>query len=218
MYRLLFIIGLLPIFAALIARQAARGRAKRGKGGMKIHRAAAGGLTAEELAREILRAGGSDARVVAEGSGMFPSLRGPVKIPSDCAGATDAVSLGIAVQEAGFRLLAERNPRPVETRLQVLRFGAAAPAMSVLIAVFAGFAMHGAIGWILAGVVLVSGFACLMQLLGTTVELHAAVLGNAALRKTGRVARLSDIEEIEAAARAAAWRRVMPTSLAWILP
>jgi len=218
MRRLLLIIGLLPIFAALIARQAARGRAKRGMEGINHHRAVAGALTSEGLAREILRAGGSSAGVVVQGSGMFPALRGAVRIPAACAGATDVVSLGIAVQEAGLRLLAERDPRPVETRLQVLRFGAAAPAMAMLVAVFAGLAMHWAIGWILAGVVLVSGFACLMQLLGTSVELHGAVLGNAALRKCARIARVSDLEEVETACRAAAWRRVMPASLAWILP
>jgi len=166
MHRVLLIIGLLPIIAALIARQVARVRVKRGRKGAKSLNPAVGGLNAGELAREVLRAGGSDAQIVAEGSGWFPSMRGPVKIPTDCAGATDAVSLGVAVQEAGLRLLAERDPRPVESRMQVLRFGAAAPAMTLLVAVFAGLAMRGAIGWILAGVVLVSGFASFVQLLG----------------------------------------------------
>jgi hypothetical protein len=218
MHRILLIIGLLPILAALIARQAARGRMRRGAGGRGNRLVLAGALTAEDLAREVLRVGGAEAEVVAEGNGWFPAMRGPLKIPADCAGATDAVSLGIAVQEAGLRLLAGRSRQSVESRMQVLRFGAGAPAMSMLIAIFAVFAMRGAIGWILAGVVLVSGFACLVQLLGITVELHAATLGAAALRKSGRIHRVSDFEAIESAARAAAWRRALPASLAWILP
>jgi len=175
-------------------------------------------MTARELAREVLRAGSEEAEVVAQGNGWFPALHGPLRIPADCAKADDVVSLGIAVQEAGMRLLARRNPKPVETRLQVLRFGAAAPAMSVLIAVFAGLVMHWAFLWIVVGVVLISGFASLLQLLGTSVELHAAVLGSAAMRKIPAMRRFADLEAIEAAARAAAWRRCLPASLAWILP
>jgi hypothetical protein len=214
-HRILVIIGLLPIFAALIARQAARGRARRVE---NEHRSAPDAMTACELAREVLRVGGVEAEVVAQGSGWFPAIRGPLRIPAECAEAGDVVSLGRAVQEAGMRLLAGREPKAVETRLQVLRFGAAAPAMAVIVAIFAGIVMHWAFMWILVGVVLISGFASLLQLLGTSVELHAAVLGSAAMRKIPAMRRLADLEAIEAAARAAAWRRCLPASLAWMLP
>ena len=106
----------------------------------------------------------------------------------------------------------------MEMRLRVLRFGAAGPAFALLVAVFAGIAMRGALGWIIGGVVLIAGLASLLQLMTTGVELRAAVLGMAALRKRRPAIHASDLDRIEEAAQAAAWRRALPASLSWFLP
>jgi len=212
MWRILLIIGLLPVIAGLIARQVARGRAKD-----EDKRPLQGAPPAGELAVLVLRAGGSEAEVKA-GSAVLPTISGVLRVPKEVIGARDAVSLGVAVQEAGLRLLGAREPEPVEMRIRVLVFGAAGPAFSLLIAVFAGIAMRGALGWIIAGLVLIAGLASLLQLLTTGVELRAAALGMATLRKTKPAIHPSDLDRIEEAAQAAAWRRALPASLVWILP
>jgi hypothetical protein len=66
--------------------------------------------------------------------------------------------------------------------------------------------------------VLIAGLASLLQLLTTGVEMRAAALGMAALRKAKPAIHASDLDRIEEAAQAAAWRRALPASLAWILP
>lgn len=212
MWRILLIVGLLPVFAALIVRQVARGKAKA-EGPRRLQ----GAPPAEELAALVLRTGGMETEVKV-GSAVLPTMRGALRIPKDCAGERDARSLGVAVQEVGLRLLGGREPEPVEMRIRVLHFGAAAPAFSLLVAVFAGIAMRGALGWIIGAVVLIAGLASLLQLLTCGVELRAAALGMATLRKARPAIHASDLDRIEEAAQAAAWRRALPASLAWFLP
>jgi len=212
MWKALLVVGLLPVFAALIARQVARGKA-RGEGARTLRDAP----PALEMAGLVLQAGGVEAEVKT-GSVVLPSMRGALRIDKDSAEGRDAQSLGVAVQEAGLRLLSVRDPEPVEMRMRILRFGAAGPAFSLLIAVFAGFAMRGALGWIIGGVVLIAGLASLLQMMTTGVELRAAALGMAALRKSKPAIHASDLDRIEEAAQAAAWRRALPASLAWFLP
>lgn len=212
MWKALLVVGLLPVFAALIARQAARGKAKA-----EGTRALQGAPPAKELAGLILEAGGLDVDVK-PGPTALPAMRRALRLPKDLAEGRDAQALGVAVQEAGLRLLAQRDPEQVEMRMRVLRFGAAGPAFALLVAVFTGFVMRGALGWIIGGVVLIAGLASLLQMMTTGVELRAAALGIAALRKLKPAIHASDLDRIEEAAQAAAWRRALPASLAWFLP
>jgi hypothetical protein len=155
MQRVLLVLGLLPVLAALIARQVARGKAR--EEGPRVLR---GAPPAREMAAMVLQAGGLEAEVKA-GSAVLPTMRGALRIDKEHAEGRDAQSLGLAVQEAGLRLLAARDSEQVEMRLRVLRFGAAGPAFSLLVAVFAGFAMRGFLGWIVAGLALIAGWrAC----------------------------------------------------------
>lgn len=212
MWRALLVVGLLPVLAALIARQVARGRSKE-----EGSRTLKGAPPAQELAALVLEAGGLEGTVKA-GPTVLPSLRGALRLPADCVGGRDAQSLGVAVQEAGLRLLAKRDSEQVDMRMRVLRFGAVGPAFALMVSVFAGIAMRAYLGWIIGGVVLIAGLASVMQLLTTGVELRAAAFGMAALRKSKLPIHASDLDRIEEAALAAAWRRALPGSLAWFLP
>jgi len=211
MWKWFVILGLLPVFAAMIARQAARGR--------RADRPVDGAPAAGDLARSLLAAAGHEALVKPGGLLALPGApRGPVRLPRGLIERRDPCALGVAVQEVGLHLLAAEASPAVAMRLRVLWFGAAGPAFAAMVAVFAAIAMRGALAWIVAAVVLVAGLASLLLLLTTAVELQAAARGAAALRRLPLPLDSADLARIEQATRAAAWRRSLPVSLAWLAP
>lgn len=211
LWKFVLILGLVPVLLAVIARQVARLR--------RDERPVDGAPAAEELARDLLDGAGLAVRVETGGRLALPGgAAGPLRLPVECVGRRDAGSLGVAVQEAGLFLLGRELAAEVAMRRRVLRFGAAGPAFGLLVAVFAGLAMRSAFGWVVAALVLVVGLACAMNLLTTGIELRAAARGVAELRRRCPRLRRDDLERIERAAQAAAWRRALPVSLAWLLP
>lgn len=205
-------VGLVPVVVAMVVRQAARWW---GGDGRPVEGAPAAG----DLARGLLRGAGVEAKVELAGRLALPGgPGGPLRLPADVAGRRDAAALGVAVQEAGLMLLGRELADEVALRRRVLRFGAAGPAFALVVAVFAGLAMRAAFGWVLAAVVLLAGLASAMNLLTGGIEVRAAARGVAQLRRLRLPLRGEDLERIERAARAAAWRRAVPASLAWLLP
>lgn len=205
-------VGLVPVVAAMVVRQAARWW---GGDGRPVEGAPAAG----DLARELLRGAGVEAKVELAGRLALPGgPGGPLRLPAAVAGRRDAAALGVAVQEAGLMLLGRELAGEVALRRRVLRFGAAGPAFALVVAVFAGLAMRAAFGWVLAAVVLLAGLASAMNLLTGGIEVRAAARGVAQLRRLRLALRGEGLDRIERAARAAAWRRALPASLAWLLP
>lgn len=209
MWRVLMLLALVPLVAAMLARQVWWLRVARRDGGL-----VAGAPAAEELAAELVAAAAPGVRV-AKGLAMWRPQR-CLNLPQEAWGSRDAVALGIAVQAAGMVLLAGQAPEAVAARARVLRMGAAAPVFAVVVGVFFLITAKAGIAWVAAGGLAVAGLAAVLQFATVAVEMRAAVLGIAALRACKPGLAATDRDRIESCARAAVWRHSLPLALGWL--
>lgn len=209
MWKLLVLPALLPVVAAMLARQVWWERVAR-----RHASPVAGAPPAHELAAGLLQAAGRETPVV---KGLLPDAKGRRAVMSRGRwDGRDAASLGAAVQAAGWCLLADKEAEAAAARVRVLRFGAVVPAFALLVALFALLAARASVGWAITGVLLVAGLATLGQWLTAAAELRAAAAGVAVLRASRLGLSAADRERVEECARAAAWRRTLPLCLEWI--
>jgi hypothetical protein len=209
MWRVLLILSLVPQLAAILARGAWWVRvARRDSGEVR------GSPVAEELAAELVQAEAPGIHVT-RGAVMWRPTR-CLALPGWAWGSKDAAALGVAVQSAGMVLLAARSPEVVAARLRVLRMGAAAPPFALVVGVFLLLVAKLGLPWVCASVIAVGGFAAVLHFATAPIELRAAAAGIAALRASRIAISSADLERVEACAKAAAWRQVVPLSLAWM--
>lgn len=132
--------------------------------------------------------------------------------------ATDAATLGVVAQQVGLRLVMDARPDLEKRRRGVLRFGAIAPGFMVMIATLGALVGRIPLIWAVLMVLATVGFAAVLNLLSLAIELQGAGRARRLVTERRLFVRLTEEETVAAAATAAAWLRVVPAGIAWLLP
>jgi hypothetical protein len=130
----------------------------------------------------------------------------------------DAATLGLVAQEVGVRLVMDERPDLEKRRRAVLRFGAIGPGLMLMIATLGAVVGRIPLSWAAFLVVGAVGSAAALNLLSLAVELQGAARARRLLAEGRMLVRLSEEDAVIAATAGAAWRRVVPAGIAWVLP
>lgn len=121
-----------------------------------------------------------------------------------------AQNLGKTALEVGLFLLALKDPKLISRRQWAIRFGYVFPAFTILIAVFSLILAKVSIGWILAIIITSLGLASGAQLLALMANMQAVQLASIVLKKKHLFTRSHDEEAVIRASKAWAWYDIAP--------
>lgn len=216
MHRLLLIVSLLPLLAAVVLRKL---NGDRVLFSFKDTRLSA---TAGETARKMLDSIGRESVEIKVSARRWTASAdvgaGWLALPRETAGGVSARAHGRAALQVGLYLLALRDPKAVARRRWAIRFGHVFPVFTAMVVVFALVVARLAGLWGFGILMASCGLAACAQLLALTAERRAADLACVVLEKKRIFPRLSDEEAVTAVTRAWAWRSVLPGILARLAP
>jgi len=211
-WKLVLLGSLLPTVAAVLLRQWQYERVLRSCEGGETPR------TGRELVEWLLgRAGVRKAVEITEHRRAGVKADPPrLALSPRLAEATDAVSLGEAAQLGGLAILAARNPDLLNWRQWVVRFGAAAPVFTLVVAIFAVVVAKLTATWAIAAVLAALGLASVFSLLTVLIESEAAKLAASMVEESRFFHRLSESEAVARCCRAFAFRESVPGAIEWL--
>jgi hypothetical protein len=213
MWRILFIVALVPTIVAVAVRKLLCDRVVIQSAG---HMATRGG---KELAERMLRKAGLEEEVEVTvkrraSIGINPAR---LALSQDLAEARDVVSLGEVAALTGMSVVAQQQPDLVKWRQWVVRFGMAFPVFTLVVVVFAvAVAKIGAFIAIVI-VLLALGIASGLSLASLMVERESAKLADSLVEESHALPRRADGEEVGRVCRALAFRRVVPGAIEWLM-
>lgn len=216
MRRLLLILSLLPLLAAVILRKLNGDRVLYSLKDTRLT------ITAGDLARKMLDSVSQKAVEI-----KTPARRWAASadlgskwlvLPRGTALGVSARSHGQASLQVGLYLLSLRDPKAISRRRWALRFGHVFPVFTTIVVIFALVVARLAGLWGLGIIMASCGLAACAQLLTLAAERKAADLACVVLEKKRILPRLSDEESVTAATRAWAWRSVLPGILSRLAP
>lgn len=213
MWRILFIVALVPTIVAVAMRKLLCDRVVLLSAG---HTATRSG---EELAARMLRKAGLEGEVRVEvkrrsAIGVHPAR---LTLSRELAEARDVVSLGEVAGLTGMAVVAQQQPDLVKWRQWVVRFGMAFPVFTLVVVVFAvAVAKIGAFIAIVI-VLLALGAACGLSLASLMVERESSKLADSLVEESRALPRRADGEEVGRVCRALAYRRVVPGAIEWMM-
>lgn len=214
MHRLLLILSLLPLLAALILRKINADRV------LRLARETQLRTTANDLARKMLDCMGHESVELKTRKRAWVGADvigdGWLSLPTATAESTRASAHGQAALRVGLYLVSLRNPAAIARRRWALRFGHVFPIFTTLVVVFALMVKLPAL-WALSIVVGSFGLAACAQILTVVAELQAAAMACVLLEKKRTLPRLSDEEAVVAATRAWAWYAIVPGLLSRLM-
>ena len=214
MHRLLILLSLLILLAAIVLRKVKADRALRKARVKKM------GMSAEDLARKMLDSLKHESvkievssranRVWADADVIGKKW---LSLPTKVAGNLSAHAHGQAALRVGLYLLALQDPKAMGRRRWALRFGQAFPIFTAMVLVF-GIFVRLPMGWVLAIMMTSLALAACAQILTVYVERQASELACMVLEKKRILPRLSDEEAVLAATQAWSWYGILPGILA----
>lgn len=213
MWRILFIVALVPTIVAVAVRKLLCDRVVVQSAG---HTATRSG---QELAERMLRKAGLEEEVEVTvkrrtSIGVHPAR---LALSRDLAEARDVVSLGEVAALTGMSVVAQQQPDLVKWRQWVVRFGMAFPVFTLVVVVFAvAVAKIGAFIAIVI-VLLALGIASGLSLASLMVERESAKLADSLVEESHALPRRTDGEEVGRVCRALAFRRVVPGAIEWLM-
>jgi hypothetical protein len=214
MHRLLLILSLLPLLAALILRKLNADKA------LRLARETRLQITAGELARKMLDSMGHEGVELKTRKRAWVGADvigdGWLSLQTAMAESVTAHAHGRAALRVGLYLVSLRNPAAISRRRWALRFGHVFPIFTTLVVVFALMVKLPAL-WALSIVVASLGLATCAQVLTVVAELQAAAMACVLLEKKRTFPRLSDEEAVVAATRAWAWYAIVPGLLSRLM-
>ncbi len=214
MHRLLLILSLLPLLAALVLRKLNADRILRSARETELR------TTANDLARKMLDCMGHESVELKTTKRSWVGADvigdGWLSLPTATAESTRASAHGQAALRVGLYLVSLRNPAAIARRRWALRFGHVFPIFTTLVVVFALMVKLPAL-WALSIVVGSFGLAACAQVLTVVAELQAAAIACVLLEKKRTLPRLSDEEAVVAATRAWAWYAIVPGLLSRLM-
>ena len=211
MYRLLLLLSLLPLLAAIILRRFNADRILR-KQGQKL-------LTkpAEDTARKMLDSMGCEKIELRKKKSLWSHLNPPsdtyVELPNFTKGKRHpgtVESHASAALQIGIFLLGQREPSAIAKRAWAIRFGHVFPTFATIVTVFAIAVGKLPTLWGLSAIIGSLGLAACAQTLALACELRAATLASVVLDKKRIFHRLSEEELVTTAIRAQAWKSIVP--------
>ncbi|MBT8036284.1 MAG: zinc metallopeptidase [Verrucomicrobiae bacterium] len=214
MHRLLLILSLLPLLAALILRKLNADRALRLACDTRLS------VTANTLARKMLDSTGHKEVELKTRKRSWIGAdvigNGWISLPAAEAEGVTARAHGQAALRVGLYLVSLKNPAVISRRRWALRFGHVFPVFTTLVVVFALMVKLPAL-WAISIVVGSFGLACCAQILTVVAELQAASIACVLLEKKRTLPRLSDEQAVVAATRAWAWYAIVPGLLSRLM-
>ncbi|MCP5538227.1 MAG: zinc metallopeptidase [Akkermansiaceae bacterium] len=215
MHRLLILLSLLPLLAALILRKLNADRV------LTVSRKTRLNSKGETLARKMLDSMGHQQVEIKTTkrawAGAAVTGEHWLSLPANPAAGSSAADHGLVALRVGLYLTSLRDPKALGRRRWALRFGHVFPIFTVIVCVF-GLAVAKLPPLWALGVVMGSlGLAACAQALTLTTELQAATLATVVLEKKRTLPRLSDEEAVVAATRAWAWHGIVPGLLSRLM-
>lgn len=219
MHRLILLLSIIPLLAAIILRRLNADRILRRDGQLPLSKPAG------DTARKMLDAMGHQQTKLRQRKSPWsvPGRSAPsshVELPDFARGKSNPATVeshALAALRVGIFLLAQREPALAAKRTWALRFGHVFPVFTAIVLVFA--ILVGKLPVLLALSILAAslGLATCAQTLALACELRAANLATAVLEKKRILPRLADEERVTTATRAQAWRAIVPGLLARLM-
>lgn len=216
MHRILLLFSLLTLLAAVAFRKLNGDRVLHGLKDIRLS------LTAGDMARKMLDSVDQEKveiRTPARRWAAAADLGGKwLSVPRGAASGASASSHGQAALQVGLYMLSVRDPKALARRRWAIRFGHVFPIFTTVVVIFALIVarLHGL--WGFAIILASCGCAACAQLLALSAERRASALATVILEKKRIFPRLSDEEVVVAAARAHAWRSILPGILSRFVP
>ncbi len=209
--KFLLLLGLVPVFAAFMARKFFCDRLLRRDGGAELS------LTGAEFVERIFKKGRAEGVDLQVKSRPFLVL-GPERLVlspglAESRRARDVAEAGLL---AGMVLMARQQAKVVGWRTWAVKFGSAMPAFTTIVMFFAMVMGRLSASFALSLIAAILGMATLFLWFTLPVERAAAKTVGEMLEETALVARQSEGETLASLVRAMAWRRIIPGAIAWI--
>ena len=210
--KFLLLMGLLPVFVSFIARKFLSDGPLRKEGGGEVS------LTGREVADRILKKGKVAEVVVEVKSRPFLAL-GPSRLILSPALAESkrARDVASAALLAGMVLMARQQEKVMGWRKWAVKFGTAMPAFTAIVMAFAMVMGRLSTGWSLGIVSIILGLSTAFLWFTLPVEKASAGVVAEMLEESAVVPRRSEGELLASLVRAAAWSRIVPGAVAWIV-
>ena len=217
-HRFLLLVSLIPLLAAIILRKLNADRILRRDGQQLLHHPADG------TARKMLDSMGHEKVKLVQKQSLWPvtgdAAQKSVQLP-DMSKKRNHPALvethGLAALRAGIFLLSQREPAVTAKRDWALRFGHVFPIFTTIVVIFAFAVGKLPVLWGLSIVVGSLGIASCAQVLALACERRAATLAAVVIEKKRIFPRLSEEEAVITAARAQAWRAIVPGFLSRLM-
>ncbi len=209
--KFLLLLGLIPVFAAFLARKFLSDGTIKKEGEDEVS------VTGAELVERILKKGNASSVEVQVKSRPFMVL-GPERLVlsptlAESKRGRDVAEAGLL---AGMVLMARRQAKVVGWRKWAVKFGSAMPAFTTIVLFFAIVIGRVSASLSLSVIAATLGLATLFLWFTLPVERAAAKMVAELLEETALVARRSEGERLGNLVRAMSWRRIIPGAVAWI--
>ena len=208
MHRLIIILSILPILAALFCRKFFADRVFYSLKQETLR------ISAYQLARGMLDSMDQEQIDIKKKklswAGLQSFTKDTITLSPDIADNPSANAHGKAALEVGLFLLSQRSPAITARRQWAVRFGQVFPIFTIVVAIFAVVVAKLNPGWILTVVVASLAAASCAQILTLMANKQAADLASVILNKKRLFPRLHDEETVITATKAWAWRGIVP--------
>jgi hypothetical protein len=218
MHRIILLLSIIPLLAAIILRRMNGDRILRRDGQNLLTK------PAESTARKMLDAMGHEKIELRQRKSPWSVLGSSsdkeIELPDFTKGKSHpgtVESHALAALRVGIFLLGQREPSLTAKREWALRFGHVFPIFTVICVIFALAVGKLPVIWGLSIVIGSLGIAACAQALALACELRAATLTAVVLEKKRIFPRLSEEELVTTAVRAQAWRAIVPGLLARLM-
>lgn len=216
MHRILLLFSLFALFAAVVFRKLNGDRVLHGLKDVRLN------SSAGDLARKMLDSVKQERVEVKTPTRRWAAAADVgsiwLSLPRATASGVSARSHGQAALQVGLYLLSLRDPKALARRRWAIRFGHVFPIFTTMVVIFA-FVVARLAGQLGFGIIMAScGLAACAQILALSAELRASALAAVVLEKKRILPRLSEEEAVIAAARAHAWRSILPGILSKLVP
>lgn len=218
MHRIILLVSIIPLLAAIILRKLNGDRILRRDGQTLLTK------PAEDTARRMLDSMGHEKIELQQSKSPWAVLGTPskkaIELPDYTKGKLHpgtVESHAHAALSVGVFLLSQREPTLTGKREWALRFGHVFPVFTVIVMVFAIAVGKLPVMLCLSIIVGSLGLAACAQALTLACELRAATLAAVVLEKKRIFPRLSEEELVTTAIRAQAWRSIVPGLLSRLM-
>lgn len=215
MHRLLLLLSLLPLLAALVLRKLKADRILRVSRDTRLY------VKGEDLARSMLASMGHESLELRTNRKTWAgaAVTGDtwLSLPGRSAAGNTAADHGQVALRVGLYLTSQRDAAVVARRRWALRFGHVFPVFTLVVCLFGLLVGKLPPLWVLSIVMASLGIAACVQVLTVVANLQAASLAIVVLQKKRILPRLSDEEAVVAATRAWAWHGIVPGLLSRLM-